>query len=264
MAILIRPFLWLAVAWAAVACSQTPDSSAPAAADLETALQAWQIIGEGSDFITVMVPIAPAFAGDIAVTGSVLDAAGQIQEPVTALSWGAEQAPAGHLWLSFVLFAPGREGVQIDSRSIELRLQYTAAQGPPIHAKHQLRYAKSWGDTLSPEIYDRPIPPQLIDGKLFLNDYTFVAAGDARKTVGPYLSGHIEGQTGRWSGFSPSSIEIADLEENPDGLQQASGWLLLSDARTYPADAQDIPPGPRVRGWWDGKGMFHPQGRVVP
>jgi len=86
VAILIRPFLWLAVAWAAVACSQTPDSSAPAAADLETALQAWQIIGEGSDFITVMVPIAPALADDIAVTGSVLDAAGQIQEPVTALS----------------------------------------------------------------------------------------------------------------------------------------------------------------------------------
>ena len=239
-------------------------SSAPAAAmTLETSLLQWQVIGEGSDFLTLMVPVPAAEADHLTLKGVVLYEQDRPIRHVSAIAITSEHAPIGHKWLSFVVYAPAGVPEALRTSSvIELTLQSTRSQ---VQRAYRFPYAKIWGATGQPEIYDPPVPPQDIAGVLQLHDYTFVGSGHGRKAQGPTVSGYISGRDGRWWRFTPTSTAIQGEAVSSAALMlmHDRGWMELSDGQTHSDREARGPRPPYVRGWWDGKGVFYPEGAIV-
>lgn len=245
----------------AFGCS-AKDPVAPAdLVDLETTLSQWQVIGEGSDFVTIMVPVPAAESDHYLLQGVVLDEARRPVRQISAIAWASIDAPIGHKWLSFVQFRPDPSAVgALVSSDIELTLHSRRDQSKQVYL---FAYAKSWGVPDQPEIYDAPIPPRDISGVLQLYDYSFIASDDAQLPLGRTVAGFITGENGRWSRFTPTSIDIEGEEMAESALEYDRGWMELLDGKTYSAQAARAPMSPYVRGWWDAKGVFHPSDVIV-
>lgn len=253
----LKPLV-LACVCALFACAQQVEP--PSA----KALEQWQIIGEGTDFLTVMVPVAP---GDEAwsLTGSVADESGRALTHVTALSWRQDETPPGHTWLSFVLYAPAMLPSTLrTSHVIQLTFK-SNGDGGGEDVSHMVNYRKVWGERPA-TVFDAPIPPPRIPGVIQLSDYTFKGSADSHAARGPLVSGEIIGTDGRWNRFrlaEPKVFNKLDPSIEERGLVVEQGWLELATGRSYPMQAGRAPTTPYIAGWWDGKGAFHPEGEVV-
>ncbi len=227
------------------------------------ALEHWQVIGEGTDFITVLVTAPVDLTKRWSLKGRVLDAQGRSPGNITALAWGAEESPHGHLWLSFMLFTPpvSHDALRT-SNKIELRFERRAGEVDRRPVIHVLNYVKAWGEQPH-RIYDKPAPPDEIPGFLQLQDFTFFAADDVQIAQKPTLAGVISGSDGQWTEFKPTDTRFSQRDKPANGLAFEHGWLELSSGRTFSEQESQKPSGPHLRGWWDGKGIFHPQGQLM-
>ena len=250
--------LVLACVCALFACAQ------PAEPPSAKALERWQIIGEGTDFLTVMVPVAPG-DGAWSLTGAIADESGRPLTHVTALSWRQDETPPGHTWLSFVLYAPAMLPSALrTSHLIELTFEFSG-EGGDEDISHIVEYRKVWGERPA-TVYDAPVPPSRIPGVMQLSDYTFKAADASHAARGPLVSGEIIGTDGGWNRFrllEPTVLNKRNLSVEERGLVVEQGWLELATGRSYPMQAGRAPIAPYIAGWWDGKGVFHPEGEVV-
>lgn len=259
----LKPLL-LASVFALFACAQQVEPPSAIAPDYAKALEQWQIIGEGTDFLTVMVPVAPADRA-WSLIGSIADESGRSLNHVTALSWRQVETPPGHTWLSFVLYAPATLPSSLrTSHTIQLTFKPNE-DSDSKDVSHSINYRKVWGERPA-KVYDAPIPPPQIPGVIQLSDYTFKGLADIHAARGPSVSGEIIGENGRWNRFQllePKVLNKPNLSIEERGLVVEQGWLELSTGRSYPMQAGLAPTPPYITGWWDGKGAFHPEGEIV-
>ncbi len=227
-----------------------------ALASIEEAFDTWQVIGEGSAFLTLKLDFDRGVAREGSVTALALDGRGAPLRQVTG--WAVRPdppAPPGHLWLFLVLYAP-QEIPEAARQSELLGLGYTDETGALIEKR--VPYAKTWYARQKAKISDLPAPPDEIEGVLVLKDYTFLARGDARKPDGYYVAGKIVGGGGRWAHLEVTS-GISGEEPLPEVVVETGrGWLELSSGATHGMQEAVAPAPPYVTGWWDGKGYFHP------
>jgi hypothetical protein len=218
-----------------------------------------QIIGEGTDFLTVQIEVQGVAAGPAIASALVLDREGHPLRKVTGFSARPEPAAAGRLWFYFCLYAPSRLPPRL-LESSQIRFQIDA-RGQA--AEQVFPYLKRWGGEGGPKTVDLPAPPNVIAGRLVLKDYTFLAAGDPRAPEGYYVEGKIHGADGRWSAFQVSSGILGSEPEPEVRLESDRGWLELSTGRAHSMPEAVSPVRPYVEGWWDGKGFFHPNARLI-
>jgi hypothetical protein len=245
-------------------CAQVGSFAPLAAGATEVSLKQWQIIGEGSDFLTVMIQVPPAQAAQLELNGVVLDDQGFPLRHISAIAWASDQTPIGHKWLSFVVYAPSRlpEVLRMSS-AVELTLHGAPGQDTAVELVDRFAYRKNWGASVQPEIFDGPVPPEKIAGVVQLQDYTFIGPNHGRSVQGPVVAGYISGREGRWPMFVPTSNAIEGVALSSVGLIHERGWLELTQGETHADQEARAPSSPYVSGWWDGKGLFHPEGALV-
>jgi hypothetical protein len=223
---------------------------------VRASFQGWQIIGEGTDFLTVKIDAPEGMPEGAAMSGLILDKDKMPLQKVSGYSFKPELEGKNHLWFYFFLYSP-REIPSHLRQSEFIKLICSKNGGVLVDA--ELKYSKLWGAKPGEtKIFDAPVPPDRIKGFLLLKDYTFLAEGDFRKPDGYYVEGEITGEKGRWQSFHAVS-EIKGTEP-PVELKMPSsrGWLELQTGRTHAMQEAVSPAQPYVEGWWDGKGYFHP------
>ncbi|GAJ19175.1 unnamed protein product [marine sediment metagenome] len=94
---------------------------------------------------------------------------------------------------------------------------------------------------------------------MLLKDYTFLARGDYRKPKGYFVEGKAAGNKGQWTHFITLSNVLGEESESENIISIDQGWLELSTGRTHSMVEAVAPTPPYVKGWWDGKGYFHPK-----
>ena len=221
------------------------------------AFKAFQIIGEGTDFLTVQIELPQALSPGYIIYALAVDDYGNPLRKVTGFSSNPETGKGHHLWFYFFCYAPN--GTQPFPRQSHYLHFFLTLNGKVI-TEYSVRSIKHWDPRRKVRIFDMPGPPDVTDGYLVLSDYTFLAQGDFRKPNGYYLKGKVVGSGGRWYRFVPAS-EILGLETEEMQLRLPTdkGWLELSNGQTHSMQDAVSPVAPYVEGWWDGKGYFHPQ-----
>lgn len=228
-------------------------------ARLAEAFDKFEVIGEGSDFLTVKIdlplPVSTSFVAQ--VYGLIVDKDNYPLRKVSGYAHNPELKGKNHLWFYFFLFAPGEWPSHLrKSDSIKFIVQ----KNRKTLLERSVKYPKLWENKgeAKTKIYDPPSPPDQIKGYLILKDYTFLAQGDFRKPEGFYVEGKIMGKDGRWTHF----VTLSDIKgHEPDTeyiLPVAQGWLELETGKTHAMQEAISPRPPYVEGWWDGKGYFHP------
>ena len=129
-----------------------------------------------------------------------------------------------------------------------------------IELEQVVNISKIWNSGSTAKIFDLPVPPDHIPGFLLLDDYRFLAEGDLRKPRGYYVKGTIRGGDGRWTHFLASSDILGETDSAfKDTLPVGRGWLELKTGSSHSMKDAVSPTAPYVKGWWDGKGYFHPR-----
>jgi hypothetical protein len=218
-------------------------------------LGSWQVIGEGDGFLTVKVDLPREMARGAEIAALVLDHGGAPLRHVTGYAFRPELPARDHLWFFFCLYSP-REIPEQMRRSAFLRFSFTDRAGAKV--EKSVAYDKSWHSGEEAKIHDLPAPPDEIEGLLVLKDYAFLARGDPRKPDGYYVEGKIGGENGRWTHLQVTS-DIKGKQGEPEiRIESNRGWIELSSGATHGMQEAVAPASPYVKGWWDGKGYFHP------
>jgi hypothetical protein len=162
-----------------------------------------------------------------------------------------------HLWFLFFLYEPGK----IFHSSIKSQyIKFSVVKKQKIEMEHVVRSSKTWGSKDKARIFDLPSPPDQIPGYLLLKDYRFLAEGDIRKPDGYYVKGAVNGRKGRWTHFAVASDILGEEDSAIKNILPVDlGWLELETGSSHSMKDAVSPAAPYVKGWWDGKGYFHPR-----
>jgi hypothetical protein len=160
-----------------------------------------------------------------------------------------------HVWFYFFFYSPGSlSPLPLDTKFIK----FFVVKDETIELEINVKYSKSWGSMYESRTYDLPAPPAEISGHLLLKDYTFLAENDFRKPDGYHIKGRIMEKEGQWLQFVPLSNILGFEPKSQIWLAVDQGWLELSNGRSHSMKEAVSPLEPYVKGWWDGKGYFHP------
>jgi len=224
------------------------------------AFNTWQVIGEGTEFLTVKIDLPQNLSPDVQFYALILDEEGYPLRKVSGYTYDPQLEGKNHLWFYFFLYAPGQRPSFSNKSGY---IKFILMKADNMVMEKIVKYEKSWGEKDRAEIFDLPSPPDQIPGYIVLKDYTFLAKGDFRKPEGYYVEGKIEGSDGHWSHFAASS-GIQGKEEEPEYILPVDqGWLELATGKTHSMPEAVAPIPPYVNGWWDGKGYFHPDPLIV-
>lgn len=222
---------------------------------LSESFKGWEIIGEGTNFLTVKIDLPQNLQPEHKIYALVLDEDGYPLTKVSGYTHDPQLEGRNHLWFYFFLYAPGKWPVSLSKSGY---IKFIVAQEESTVLEKDVEHRKSWGSEEKAEIYDLPAPPDEIQGYLVLKDYTFLARDDYRKPEGYYVEGKIVGKDGEWTHFVALS-DIQGQEEEPEiRLETDRGWLELATGKSHSMPEAIAPAPPYVQGWWDGKGYFHP------
>jgi hypothetical protein len=226
-----------------------------------SAFKTFQIVGEGTDFLTVKCDVPRSLSQRFNLYALVLDQDMQPLRKVSGYTFDPGIKDKNHLWFFFLLYAPGEN---FNSSMKSPYIKFTVTKKQTIEMEHVVRSQKIWGSSGQAKIFDLPSPPDHIPGYLLLNDYRFLAEGDLRKPQGYYVRGTVIGGTGRWTSFTVASdIEGQQNSAIKNILPVDIGWLELKNGRSHSMKDAVSPAGPYVKGWWDGKGYFHPRPKKI-
>jgi hypothetical protein len=222
-----------------------------------SAFKTMQIIGEGTDFLTVKCDIARSLSDRFNLYALVLDQDMHPLQKVSGYTYDPGIKDKNHLWFFFFLYEPGK----FFHSSIKSQyIKFTVASKQKIEMEHVLRSSKTWGSRDKAKIFDLPSPPDQIPGYLLLKDYRFLAEGDIRKPDGYYVKGTVIGRKGRWTHFTGASDILGEEDSVLENILPVDiGWLELKTGSSHSMKDAVSPAEPYVKGWWDGKGYFHPR-----
>jgi hypothetical protein len=223
----------------------------------ESVFKTAQIIGEGTDFMTVKCDIDRSLADRFNLYALVLDENRHPLRKVSGYTLDPEIKDKDHLWFFFFLYDPAK------SRPSSLKSRYirfTVVKQQKVEMKHVVKISKTWGSRGKAKIFDLPSPPDHIPGFLLLKDYRFLAEGDFRSPQGYYVRGTVNGRKGRWTHFTAASGILGDEDSFVKNILPVDiGWLELKTGSSHSMKDAVSPAAPYVKGWWDGKGNFHPR-----
>jgi len=222
-----------------------------------SAFKTFQIIGEGTDYLTVKCDVARSLSDRFNLYALVLDQNMHPLQKVSGYTFDPGIKDKNHLWFFFFFYEPGK----IFHSSIKSQyITFSVVKKQKIEMEYVVRSSKTWGSRDKARIFDLPSPPDQIPGYLQLKDYRFLAEGDIRKPQGYYVKGAVSGRQGRWTHFAATSDILG--EENSaikNILPVDIGWLELETGSSHSMKDAVSPTAPYVKGWWDGKGYFHPR-----
>ncbi len=221
------------------------------------AFKKFQIIGEGTDFLTVKCDIDSSLLDRFSLYALVLDQDNQPLRKVSGYTHNPRLKGKNHLWFYFFLYDPSKA---FHSSTKSHYIKFVVIKKDKIEMEHIVMSPKTWGSKDKVKIFDLPSAPDQIPGYLILKDYTFLAKGDIRKPGGYYVAGKVIGHQGRWTHF----IVTSDIIGQDDLLLEYilpvdEGWLELATGSTHSMKEAVSPAEPYINGWWDGKGYFHPR-----
>jgi hypothetical protein len=238
--------------------SKTKEAETLSPADQEQLAEAFkgpEIIGEGTNFLTVKIDLPQTLPPGHKIYALVLDEDGYPMSKVSGYTHDPQLEGRNHLWFYFFLYSPG----QLPSFSSKSEfIKFIVVEEESTVFEMGWEHRKTWGSEEKTKIYDLPSPPDEIPGFLVLKDYTFFTRDDYRKPEGYYVEGKIVGKDGEWAHFVALS-DIQGQEEEPEiRLETDRGWLELRTGKSHSMPEAVSPIPPYVQGWWDGKGYFHP------
>lgn len=259
-----HPFLHLAVflllAWPLSTCSlptekSTGSEAKPDVHSIGQAVENFQIIGEGTDFLTLKCDIPPALLSDCRLYALIVDKDGFPLNQISGYAHDPQLKGRNHIWFFFFLYNPRKAPpYPAESKYVEFILEKAGSREMELIVNLQ----KTWGVKGRATIFDLPSPPDQIPGYLALGNYTFLAKGDIRIPHGLYVEGKIVGHKGRWTHFIPlSDVRGDDESALMPTLTVDQGWLELRTGATHSMKEAVSPQEPYVEGFWDGKGYFH-------
>ncbi len=214
-----------------------------------------EVIGEGTNFLTVKIDLTQTLPPDHKIYALVLDKDGYLMPRVSGYTHDPQLEGRNHIWFYFFLYAPGQLPSFLSKSGF---IKFIVARDDETIMETTWEHRKSWGSEEKARIFDLPSPPDEIPGYLVLKDYTFLARDDYRKPEGYYVEGKIIGKDGEWTHFVALS-DIQGQEEEPEiRLETDRGWLELTTGKSHSMPEAIAPAPPYVQGWWDGKGYFHP------
>lgn len=214
-----------------------------------------EIIGEGTDFLTVKVDLPQTLSPEYLLYALMLDGDGYPLSKISGYTQNPHLKGKNHIWFYFFLFTPDQR-LHFSNKSEYIK--FIVAKENNILMERVVRHQKHWSAEEKVKIFDLPSPTDQIKGYLVLKDYTFWAKGDFRKPRGYYVEGKIIGCNGRWNYFTVLS-DIQGQEPEPEFILPVDqGWLELETGKTHSTQEAISPSPPYVKGWWDGKGYFHP------
>lgn len=230
------------------------------AESVQRAFSTWQIIGEGSRFLTVKIDLARELDQNAEVSALVLDRDRTPLRYVTGYPFRPDIPARDHLWFFFLIYGP-REIPEQMRRSAFIKFNFTNDGG--VNVEKIVAYDKNWQREGEIKIFDLPAPPVEVEGILVLKDYAFLAVDDPRKPDGYYVEGTVSGDRGSYARFEVMS-EVKGKELKPEiPIEAQRGWLELSTGATHGMQEAVAPVSPYMNGWWDGKGYFHPDPLVI-
>ncbi|MGD2269721.1 MAG: hypothetical protein PVI06_04920 [Desulfobacterales bacterium] len=225
------------------------------------AFEKLQIIGEGTEFLTIKCDISRSLLDRYNVYALVLDQDMQPLRKVSGFSVYPKIKAKNHLWFYFLRYQPGH---MFHSSTRSQYIKFTVVAGKTVKLEHVVKSPKLWGSAKEVKIFDLPAPPDKTPGYLILKDYTFLAKGDIRKPEGYYVTGDVIGWRGRWTHFMATSNVLGrDDLVLKNILPTDQGWLELMTGATHSMKEAVSPVEPYVNGWWDAKGYFHPDNLKV-
>lgn len=214
-----------------------------------------EIIGEGTNFLTIKIDLTQTLSPGFKINALILDEDGYPMSKVSGYTHDPQLEGRNHLWFYFFLYAPGKRPAFLSKSGF---IRFIVAQEDGTVLEKDVEHRKTWGSEEKARIFDLPSPPDEIPGYLVLKDYTFLARDDYRKPEGYYVEGKIIGKDGEWTHFMALS-GIQGQEEEPEiKLETDRGWLELTTGKSHSMPEAIAPAPPYVQGWWDGKGYFHP------
>ncbi len=232
--------------------------AAPASFDENQMVQAFEgleIIGEGTNFLTAKIVLPQALSSELKISAVTLDEDGYPMSKLSGYTHNPQLEEKNHLWFYFFLYAPGPLP-QSWGKSGYIKFIVANKEGTVL--EKVVEHRKAWSAE-EVRIFDRPSPPDEIPGYIVLKDYTFLARDDYRKPEGYYVEGKVVGQNGEWTHFVALS-DIQGQEAEPEiKLETDRGWLELTTGKSHSMPEAVAPISPYVKGWWDGKGCFHPE-----
>lgn len=242
----------------ASACHKQPSETLSPALDQAQILESlagYEIIGEGSDFLTLKIDLPGPLPAGSKIYALAMDEAGYPLRKISGFFYDPKLEGRNHYWFYLFLYSPRPWPEDLRKSSF---IKFVYLENGLKKAEKLVEHFKTWGGGDRPTIYDLPAPPDTISGFLIIKDYTFLAAGDFRQPDGYYVEGAISGKEGRWDSFEAKS-EIKGREPEPElVLTSDRGWLELNTGRTHGMQEAVAPQVPYVNGWWDSKGYFHP------
>jgi hypothetical protein len=224
---------------------------------MRQAFDKFQIIGEGTDFLTIKCDIPQTLTSAFRIYALLLDKDGYPLRKISGYTYNPKLKQRNHIWFYFFLYAP-REAFPMPFESEHIK--FIMVKGEKIELRYSVKNHKTWDAKKKAKIFDLPSPPDQIPGFLILKDYTFWAKEDFRKPRGYYVEGGITGRQGRWTHFIPLSNILGKEESALENILAADqGWLELTNGSTHSLQEAVSPVKPYIEGWWDGKGYFHPR-----
>lgn len=231
---------------------------APASFDenqMVQALEGLEIIGEGTNFLTAKIDLPQALSSEFKISAVILDEEGYPMPKLSGYTHNPQLEGRNHLWFYFFMYAPGPLPQSWGKSGY---VEFTVTRNQSTVLVKGVEHRKTWGAE-DVRIFDLPSPPDEIPGYLILKDYTFLAQEDSRKPEGYYVEGKVAGRNGEWTHFVALS-DIHGQEDEPEiKLETDRGWLELSTGKSHSMPEAVAPIPPYVKGWWDGKGYFHPE-----
>ena len=256
--LVLLPFVLMIFLFMVSACHKKPQETVSQVFDQAQILESfagYEIIGEGSDFLTLKIDLPSPLPAGSKIYALAMDQAGSPLRKISGFSYDPKLEGRNHYWFFLFLYSPLPWPEHLGKSSY---IKFVYLENGLKKAEKLIEHLKTWGEGDRPTIYDLPAPPDTIPGFIILKDYTFLAVGDFRQPDGYYVEGVISGKEGRWYSFEAKS-EIKGSESEPEfRLPSDRGWLELKSGRTHGMQEAVAPQVPYVNGWWDGKGYFHP------
>ena len=252
--------VFLPLVWLLSTCSLSRENSTGSRPTQDThsirqVFEDVQIIGEGTEFLTLKCDIPPALLSDRRLYALIIDEDGFPLSKISGYTYNPGLKGKNHIWFFFFLYDP-RETPPYPKES--KYVEFIVEKAGDREMERIVNLQKTWRAKEQNTIYDLPSPPDQIPGYLMLGDYTFLAQGDLRKPQGLYAEGKIVGQKGRWTHFVPLSDIKGDEELAPvPALAADQDWLELTTGAAHSMKEAVSPEEPYVEGFWDGKGYFH-------
>jgi hypothetical protein len=241
-----------------VAAVEAPPAQVAGAMEPGRLFDRWQIIGEGVDFLVVRIDCPGSCPAVQNLSALALDADGLPVRRITGFPRQPQPARDGAVWFFFVLFDPyGSPAYLRQSRHLRFTL---LDKGRKI--ERTVDHAKTWRSE-DRRVIDGPLPPEVVSGRLVLCDYVFLADGDPRHPKGTYVSVRLHRSAERRHPIEVVS-DLKGADEPPEiRIETDRGWLELATGRRHSMQEAVAPLPPYVEGWWDGKGCFHPEPRIL-